>query len=309
MLVLYIKGCIKLARQFLFYLRALVLSGGKCSFIRCRSRQYLARMSRSTWAYKPWDTSILVHNSPAIYSRLTITFPDTLEHQPMMMYLPEPEKYRDFWINKCRPFRILSHNDHIGMRCKRIPFPMLDYHADIRNIDRVGKRYYKRQNAIAVVVSDLIDLDCQVQRVKLLRDAGKEVSGLPIHIYGRDVNGSFLSLENYYGEVSDKGKLLRQYRYCLCIENSNEDNYTSEKPFDAILSGCITIYHGSEQLESHIFSLPTVRMHSITLSALSEACKKAKSIDPYKYIEVLKKYHRLIYLNSTFFNCPHYFYE
>jgi len=43
----------------------------------------------------------------------------------------------------------------------------------------------------------------------------------------------------------NKIEYLKQYRFNLCPENSNNDGYVTEKIFEAISSGCIPIYWGS----------------------------------------------------------------
>lgn len=44
----------------------------------------------------------------------------------------------------------------------------------------------------------------------------------------------------------DKLKYLREFRFNLTPENSNFKGYVTEKLFEAISSGCVPIYHGSE---------------------------------------------------------------
>jgi hypothetical protein len=46
------------------------------------------------------------------------------------------------------------------------------------------------------------------------------------------------------GPVEDKLKTLRQYRFALIIENSDE--YVSEKIVDALLAGVVPLYVGAE---------------------------------------------------------------
>lgn len=43
-----------------------------------------------------------------------------------------------------------------------------------------------------------------------------------------------------------KRDYLKEYKFNLCPENSNSNGYVTEKIFDAIYSGCIPIYWGSE---------------------------------------------------------------
>lgn len=62
-----------------------------------------------------------------------------------------------------------------------------------------------------------------------------------------DSAGRFLhncdDLKNLFND--DKLKFLRQYRFNLCPENSNYEGYCTEKIFEAISSGCVPIYWGS----------------------------------------------------------------
>lgn len=45
--------------------------------------------------------------------------------------------------------------------------------------------------------------------------------------------------------ADDKPRFLQQYRYNICPENSDHTGYVTEKIFDALKSGCIPIYNGS----------------------------------------------------------------
>lgn len=45
--------------------------------------------------------------------------------------------------------------------------------------------------------------------------------------------------------ADDKLAFLRHYRFNLCPENSNSEGYCTEKIFEAISSGCVPIYWGS----------------------------------------------------------------
>lgn len=63
-----------------------------------------------------------------------------------------------------------------------------------------------------------------------------------------DCDGEFMH-NNYVLKTKfndDKSEFLKTYRFNLCPENSNYKGYVTEKIFDAIQSGCIPIYWGSE---------------------------------------------------------------
>jgi len=49
---------------------------------------------------------------------------------------------------------------------------------------------------------------------------------------------------NVFGPIEDKMKVMRSYKYSLIIENSSD--YISEKLFDALLSGTVPVYVGSD---------------------------------------------------------------
>jgi hypothetical protein len=52
------------------------------------------------------------------------------------------------------------------------------------------------------------------------------------------------SLQINYND--DKIEYLKQFKFNLCPENSDNNGYVTEKIFDAIKAGCIPIYWGSE---------------------------------------------------------------
>jgi len=47
---------------------------------------------------------------------------------------------------------------------------------------------------------------------------------------------------NYVNSVSDKAEILQKYKFSLVIENNLE--YVTEKIFDALINGCVTVYVG-----------------------------------------------------------------
>lgn len=67
-------------------------------------------------------------------------------------------------------------------------------------------------------------------------------------LYGRFSRDVF-SLPNYRGLCAFKYQLLGRYRYNLVIENSpSEFGYITEKIFDALICGCMPIFHGTDKI-------------------------------------------------------------
>lgn len=55
-------------------------------------------------------------------------------------------------------------------------------------------------------------------------------------------------ISSYRGFSAIKHQTIGDYKYSLTIENSNEDWYISEKIFDALMCGCMPIYHGTKRI-------------------------------------------------------------
>ncbi len=65
-----------------------------------------------------------------------------------------------------------------------------------------------------------------------------------------DCDGKLFHNNDELKEIYNDDKLayLRNYRFNLTPENNNQKDYVTEKLFEAISSGCIPIYHGSDNL-------------------------------------------------------------
>jgi alpha(1,3/1,4) fucosyltransferase len=49
-----------------------------------------------------------------------------------------------------------------------------------------------------------------------------------------------------------KHETLRKYKFCLCFENSVEEDYISEKLFDCFYAGCVPVYLGAPNVTNYI---------------------------------------------------------
>lgn len=80
-------------------------------------------------------------------------------------------------------------------------------------------------------------------------DLGRDTIVEEVSSVGRiDCDGKLFhnndDLKTLYND--DKLEYLRHYRFNLCPENSNYRGYCTEKIFEAITSGCVPIYNGSD---------------------------------------------------------------
>lgn len=58
---------------------------------------------------------------------------------------------------------------------------------------------------------------------------------------------------SYKGAISDKSAILKRARFSFCYENSRDlSNYITEKIFDSLVSGCVPIYWGADNVLDYI---------------------------------------------------------
>ena len=63
---------------------------------------------------------------------------------------------------------------------------------------------------------------------------------LNVDLYGRGIN-----------EIDSKLEGLKDYRFCIAMENDHANNYFTEKLLDCMLSGTIPIYHGCKNIKKY----------------------------------------------------------
>jgi hypothetical protein len=79
--------------------------------------------------------------------------------------------------------------------------------------------------------------------------------------------------------------LMRNYKFCICFENSENESYVTEKIVNAYLAGCIPIYWGAKNV-TDIFSADTmIRLEHPSVENFIEVVEKVAEIDqiPVKY--------------------------
>lgn len=97
-----------------------------------------------------------------------------------------------------------------------------------------------------------------------------------IDIYSRGGEESFLK-----GDVRYKIDAIKDYKFSLCSENSNEKNYISEKFFDCILTNTVPIYYGCKNVSDLVpdkcfipFDIDDVKDTIDILNFVNENCDK-----------------------------------
>ena len=120
------------------------------------------------------------------------------------------------------------------------------FHIAASYSDLIGTHFTKDLD-FSAIISSQVDLPMHRRRVeflKFLETKDLSFSNNGLHHYARRNDQGF---KYYKGPLPDSGKDdgLRRYRYHLAVEANAEDNYVTEKLFDAVLYECLVFYCGS----------------------------------------------------------------
>ena len=102
--------------------------------------------------------------------------------------------------------------------------------------DFKNKLIVKKDKLLSVCISNKTSTKGHRDRLKFVEQL-KEQFGSELDIYGRGFN-----------EIEDKGMAIFNYKYCIVIENCQQENYWTEKLADTFLGGAYPIYYGCSNI-------------------------------------------------------------
>lgn len=122
-------------------------------------------------------------------------------------------------------------------------------------------------------------------------------AGIPLDIYSREP----WNIPEWVGYAEDEVVVSRNYRYRLVCENSCRFGYHSEKLFNGIRCGCVTIYRGDPALDlSHAheaflhFGLETLKNRNELSWSVLEGIERFMFSDVWEIYSFRKFYDRII---------------
>lgn len=123
------------------------------------------------------------------------------------------------------------------------------------------------------------------ERVDLVEKINKSVPFVDFYGWGNDGN-----LKPF---VHKKSEAIKDYKFCLTIENSHEKNYVSEKFYDCILTNTIPIYYGCSNIkdywsENGYFLLDNIKDHQYIINKLKWIDENQDKIYNQMLPEILK---------------------
>ena len=183
-----------------------------------------------------------------------------LENKNIYIFYTEPEVYTKVHFNKLSrnffeknrvtvithhpdPSYFLTPTGHFKFIRSIIYTPFL-HGATAQDMSAIdGCNRNKKVFTITSALSGIAGNDNKKKCIEKLIERGSELD-----VYGRFSRAAF-SVKNYRGTCAYKYRLLGQYKYNLILENSpEEDWYVTEKIYDALLCGCMPIFHGSRRI-------------------------------------------------------------
>jgi hypothetical protein len=101
---------------------------------------------------------------------------------------------------------------------------------------------------------------------------------------------------SYRGSVVRKSPILKKYRFSICFENVLDiPGYITEKIFDSFFAGCVPIYLGANNIDTHIPSNCFIDMRDF--NGIPEMYSFIREMSDYDYLVYLKNIEN--FLNSA----------
>jgi len=69
---------------------------------------------------------------------------------------------------------------------------------------------------------------------------------IPVHSYGGCLNNKQAK------KNENKEEIIAKYKFCITMENSNEEDYVSEKLWQSLKAGCLPIYYGAPNIDKFL---------------------------------------------------------
>ena len=151
----------------------------------------------------------------------------------------------------------------------------------------------KKSKTISFITSNRVFLPGHVLRIKFLEEIQKNYSD-HIDIYGIG-----------FHPMNDKAEAIDPYHFSICIENSNIDNYWTEKISDAFLGYSIPVYYGCKNISSYFstdsFISIDIKNKKATFSIIENLIQNTESIYSEKLSALIESRKKCLYEYNLFF--------
>jgi hypothetical protein len=200
-------------------------------------------------------------------------------------------------INKAE-YLITNDKNLIKNDKKTIESPSIMFHHFLRNNniqEYLNDNNFAKKNKLSIICSNKnIEASSSIYNYRINFVKNLLQTDINFHLFG---NGWNINDKRYMGACVDKYDGLIDYEYSICIENTIEKNYITEKFFDCLLTNTVPIYHGCPNIndvynEKGFINLSNVNLRELPKNDIYKEYvleNKLKYVSEYNPFTVIKK--------------------
>ncbi|MDR2917605.1 MAG: hypothetical protein LBV74_22665 [Tannerella sp.] len=151
-----------------------------------------------------------------------------------------------------------------------------------------------KNKKISFITSNRTFLPGHNSRVKFCEELQKRYSGY-IDFYGKG-----------FHPVNDKAEAIMPYYFSICIENSNIDNYWTEKIADAFLGFSVPVYYGCKNIHSYFpedsFISMNIKDKKTTFSIIENLIRDTEVIYEKIFSHMMESRKKCLYQYNIFYS-------
>lgn len=168
---------------------------------------------------------------------------------PIISQLHHYEQLKEFDFNKIFTW----NDDEIPKSDKIIKLNYLNPKINPYKIPSVAFREKKLMATVIGRKKSNFPNELYTERLKVVKYFSAQKEHFSLYGRGWDKDKRSWIKNLWKGEIDNKNKVLRNYKYTLCFENSAGYNgYITEKIFDAFASGSVPVYYGAKNITHYI---------------------------------------------------------
>jgi len=145
----------------------------------------------------------------------------------------------------------------------------LDYYLDNKS-HKSKKCSLIISNKMPLMINNIMDYTIYADRLRIFKKILRD--GLDIDIYGKGLDELKYKFPKIKGQIDYKYNALKDYQFSICMENSIEKGYFTEKLIDCILTDTTPIYMGCPNIKDYFNNI-----HAIDLKS-EDVIEKIKNI-------------------------------
>jgi len=119
------------------------------------------------------------------------------------------------------------------------------------NTQNIINSNFEKTRKLSIIISNREGEEQYIPRQNLVKRMLNSDIDFDMYGLGWNTRGWDLKDPRYKGYLSNKLDGLSKYEYSICMENTRENGYITEKFNDAILSGTIPLYYGAPDVDKH----------------------------------------------------------